>query len=368
MWCSIVAYIIAAATYSHTREAAITVKQLRISIVDTASTKVVDERTARLWLAAAVSDPIGRPAREIDTRAISRAISRHPEVRRATAWTDLEGTLNLRIEQRVPLMRVRSTSGHRFWYTTDDHILPDRGDISAYVPVVTGDVPFPFSLSTSGSYTALQQNLRRDFLARFIAIDSTRRAAATQLHQSRAELRAIKKGGPKRWWTLFKKLYKDEIEAFELQKEVRTAAKENEIKNLENRIALLDEQKRLTGEKEKFSYQSYYFLTKLANFVRFIERDDFLAASIVQINVVDGGGGGSHSESLHGGWHEPRVELIPRAGNHTVLFGELTGDTRDERSRLDKLRFFYLDGLWHAGWGEYRYIDIRYKDQVVCTK
>ena len=36
--------------------------------------------------------------------------------------------------------------------------------------------------------------------------------------------------------------------------------------------------------------------------------------------------------------------------------------------KFDKLLRFYRSGLSSIGWSEYRTIDIRYNDQVVCKK
>lgn len=61
---------------------------------------------------------------------------------------------------------------------------------------------------------------------------------------------------------------------------------------------------------------------------------------------------------------EEEFELIPRLGNHAVLFGDITG----MEEKFEKLFHFYKQGLSRAGWGEYRIVNVKYKDQVVCTK
>ena len=53
-----------------------------------------------------------------------------------------------------------------------------------------------------------------------------------------------------------------------------------------------------------------------------------------------------------------------RSGRFAVLFGRL----EDVERKFDKLLRFYRSGLSSIGWSEYRTIDIRYNDQVVCKK
>lgn len=57
-------------------------------------------------------------------------------------------------------------------------------------------------------------------------------------------------------------------------------------------------------------------------------------------------------------------ELIPRTGGHTVLLGNAT----NLEEKLSKLEIFYKEGLKKAGWDTYKVINVKYKDQVVCTK
>lgn len=99
---------------------------------------------------------------------------------------------------------------------------------------------------------------------------------------------------------------------------------------------------------EKKSSKNYIFLQNLINFVGFLNRDPFWNGQIVQINVLEGN----------------EVELVPRVGNGIILLGEL--DNYEEK--LDKLFRFYKRGLAYEGWNRYGYINIKFKDQVVCTK
>ena len=356
MWCAIVAYVVAVAHYGRGKRAAITVEALNISIVDT--TGIVTTEKVAAWLAENSIDPTGSSIDSVDVRSIERAIASHPEVHRASAWTDLNGSMTVRVEPRHPLMRVVTSNGYRFWFTDDRYIMRDEGDFAAHVPVVTGTIPFPFGTSTSGSYTQMQADTYNDFLERFTALEGERRELAAQLVSTRSEIRTVRISTPKRWWG---RSHKD---VFAHNKAARLAELDKQRAEIESSIAKIDGLKHELREKEKKSYQSHRFLSKLANFVEFIARDRFWGAQTVQINVVGRGGG----EAGSGGgrdWTEPQLEIVPRAGNHTILLGELDGT---ETRRLENLRLFYSKALWYEGWDEYRYINIKYGNQIVCTK
>jgi cell division protein FtsQ len=58
------------------------------------------------------------------------------------------------------------------------------------------------------------------------------------------------------------------------------------------------------------------------------------------------------------------LELIPRVGDHQVIIG----DPSDLDKKLHKLELFYEKGLNKTGWNEYKIINLKYTNQVVCTK
>ena len=58
------------------------------------------------------------------------------------------------------------------------------------------------------------------------------------------------------------------------------------------------------------------------------------------------------------------IEIIPRVGDHIVL----VGDAKNIDKKLNKLRLFYNKGLNKTGWNEYKTINLKYANQVVCSK
>jgi hypothetical protein len=98
--------------------------------------------------------------------------------------------------------------------------------------------------------------------------------------------------------------------------------------------------------------KSYEDFMKLLTFVESVENDDFWRSEVVQIAAHT-----TPSGALE-------VELTPRSGRFTILFGRL----EEVERKFGKLERFYRRGLPSIGWNEYRTIDIRYNDQVVCKK
>lgn len=81
----------------------------------------------------------------------------------------------------------------------------------------------------------------------------------------------------------------------------------------------------------------------------YIAADSVLAGLIHQINVTE----------------EQEIELYPSIGDHKIVFGEV----KDLKEKFEKLKLFYTEGLNKTdGWNKYSTINIKYKNQVVCTK
>lgn len=57
-------------------------------------------------------------------------------------------------------------------------------------------------------------------------------------------------------------------------------------------------------------------------------------------------------------------EMVPRVGPHIIILGPID----DYREKFEKLELFYKEGLNNIGWNQYVKINLKYKDQVVCTK
>jgi cell division protein FtsQ len=61
---------------------------------------------------------------------------------------------------------------------------------------------------------------------------------------------------------------------------------------------------------------------------------------------------------------QKEFELVPKKGNHVVQLGV----TDDLEQKLGKLLVFYNKGLNEIGWNKYHVINIKYKNQVICSK
>lgn len=98
--------------------------------------------------------------------------------------------------------------------------------------------------------------------------------------------------------------------------------------------------RKFNGEAEK--------LREIHDLAMYISRHEFWNSQIVQVYVDSKG----------------EFELVPRIGPHLIQLGTI----ENYEMKLNKLWIFYNEGLKVKGWNNYLNINLKYKDQIVCTK
>jgi len=91
-----------------------------------------------------------------------------------------------------------------------------------------------------------------------------------------------------------------------------------------------------------------FAITNLYKFALFLQSDDFWNDQIEQIYVNQNND----------------VELIPRVGEQVIMLGSF----ENFEEKLANLKLFYDQAVPKVGWDKYSIINLKYKDQIVCTK
>lgn len=89
-------------------------------------------------------------------------------------------------------------------------------------------------------------------------------------------------------------------------------------------------------------------VTDLYKFALFLQKNEFWNNQIEQIYV--------HSDN--------EIELIPRVGKLRIVLGTF----HNFEEKLNNLQLFYEQAIPKAGWEKYSIINLKYKNQIVCTK
>ena len=91
-----------------------------------------------------------------------------------------------------------------------------------------------------------------------------------------------------------------------------------------------------------------FAVSELYKFALFLQNDLFWNDQITQIYVRS----------------TKDIEIVPRVGSHRILLGSLD----EYEKKLKHLRLFYEQVIPKMGWDKYSVINLKYKNQIVCTK
>lgn len=86
----------------------------------------------------------------------------------------------------------------------------------------------------------------------------------------------------------------------------------------------------------------------LFQMAKYIYKNPFWRAQIMQIHIEE-------NEDL---------TLIPRVGYHQIVFGK----AENLEEKFSNLKLFYEKGISYKGWNSYSSINLKFKNQIVCTK
>ena len=328
------------------------VRSMAISIADSLRDEMlVSTDAVERWVASSKIPIVGVMMSELNLSGIEQAIRNNGFVDRASAYLTYNGELRIEVSQRRPLLRLR-VDGYDCYATEEGFVFPSPKMASVYVPVVTGSYRPPVPKNYVGNVKDYIESLKRESNERIAQMQLEKKPLFemrdTIAARDRAERkRRISKGIFETHDHFDERVAELRAEKTRNRRHLRYLDRENDKK-----IDAVTARQEAEYEKQKKLQKRYEDFLKLINFVKYIEEDSFWSAEIVQIIA---------SEMSSG---DIELELVPRTGRHTVLFGEIS---RVEE-KLDNLLTFYSKALNRIGWDEFRTISVKYQGQVVCTK
>ena len=215
--------------------------RIEVIMSDTVHNRFVTRTDIRTLLEETDIHLQGYPLTEINIRSLERTIEKDPYIGNAEVSKDISGRLEIRVEQRVPLVRILPDGRKGYYLDTEGRVLPLSDRFTPLIMLASGNIPYP----------------------------------------------------------------EDEDEP---------------------RGRLAD----------------------IFQFCSFLAEHEFWGNQVVQIYVNSQG----------------EYELIPRVGAHQILLGSMD----QWETKLRNLELLYSQGFSRYGWNTYETINLKYTNQVICTK
>ncbi len=351
LWAGCVAYIIFAALSVRAHRSELSINDLEIRIVDSsAMANLVTRSMVEGWIKESRIKIKGEKADSIAMEALEGYIKQNGFVKPVKCYTSYSGVLNVEIEQLSPVLRIL-LDGYNCYITSEGYVFSRPPSSSHYAPIITGKYTPLFRAGFNGDIHEVYKAQSEDITSE---IKRMERELLHPLYLQRVvireKLREVNKRYTSRGFGQSRKEFDKEVE--ELRERNSRERAELQRATYENDQAIkreLEKQK-LYGEREKKLAKKYKDFINLITFVNVVENDKFWSSEIVQIVA---------SESTTG---DLKLELIPRSGSHTIVFGTLD----DVEGKLERCRTFYKEVLPSQGWNKFKSINIEYKNQIVC--
>lgn len=354
LWSAVAAYVIYAGTAAGRLRAGKKVGRVEIEVVDSSSMGyLVSGRMVREWIAHSGIKTNGMAVDAVELAAIEALIAKNGFVERVDAYVTYGSVLHIDISQRRPLLRLL-TDGVDSYVTPEGYVFAAPRASSLYVPVVTGPYRPPFPASYTGDVRRHIDERLQEIERRIEQLEREKYPYYRREIENDRDIAALRRMRIKRRWWRLESSGEFDARVRELREKKARLRRDYRYRSrvIRERIEGIAAQQEAERRAQKKLEKSYEDFMKLLTFVETVEDDDFWRSEVVQITAKT-----TPSGALE-------VELTPRSGRFAVLFGRL----EDVERKFDKLLRFYRSGLSSIGWSEYRTIDIRYNDQVVCKK
>ncbi len=351
MWVVVAIYIIFASLSVRSHRSALTVNGVNIKIIDSSAVaNLVTRSMVERWVSESRVRTVNQAVDSLNLSALENYILANGFVDQVKCYTSYSGELHIEISQLCPVLRIL-LDGYNSYVTAEGHHFARPPASSRYTPIITGGYTPFFRPGYSGDIHEVYDAQKEDILAE---IKRMEKENIHPLYKRRVEIREQLRVVNSRYMNrrLFQSRKKFDIEVEKLRDSNSRERNQLQRAAYENEQAIEREQRKqkVYEDKQKKLEKKYQDFINLITFVNVVENDKFWSSEIVQIVA---------SESTNGGL---RLELIPRSGDHTIIFGQ----PYDIKERLDNAKMFYREVLSKEGWDKFKSINVEYKNQVVC--
>jgi cell division protein FtsQ len=240
-WIGIAAWFVLVMGFVSGQSEEVLCNRIDVIMSDTIHNRFVTRAEVRAMVESSEWQLQGYPMSPINTRSMEHQLEENQFIRNAEVSKDISGRLEIRVEQRVPLVRILPNGERGFYLDTEGKVLPLSDRFTPLIMLASGNIPYPETGDEPGGR-----------------------------------------------------------------------------------------------------------LAEIYRFCSYLAEHEFWGNQVVQIYVNNLG----------------EYELIPRVGAHQILLGSMDQWER----KLRNLELLYSQGLSIYGWNTYETINLKYTNQVICTK
>ena len=131
-------YIILALSFSTSKAYQKRCRSIKVEILDSNINMFVSAKDVNIILAKNELNVMGYPVKKINSLIIEKEIEKHPSIEIAHVYGNVKGSINVRIKQRTPIVRIMPDKGSGYYIDSKGKLMPLSSNYTARVIPVTG--------------------------------------------------------------------------------------------------------------------------------------------------------------------------------------------------------------------------------------
>jgi len=138
VWVGIAAWFVVILGFVSGEADEVLCNRLEVVLSDTVQNRFVTEPDIRALLQSGGMELQGYPLGDINTREMEEILEENAYIRDAEVSTDITGTLEVRITQRVPLVRIMPRNSRGFYLDTEGKVMPLSEQFTPHIMLLSG--------------------------------------------------------------------------------------------------------------------------------------------------------------------------------------------------------------------------------------
>lgn len=114
--------------------------KINVEIIDNNTNMFVSATDVNKILDKNELNVMGYPVKKINSLTIEKEIEKHPSIEIAHVYGNIKGSINVRITQRTPIVRIFPPNGRSYYIDFNGDLMPLSSNYTARVIPVTGNI------------------------------------------------------------------------------------------------------------------------------------------------------------------------------------------------------------------------------------
>lgn len=140
-WIGIAAWFVVMMGFVYAESGEVICNRIDVILQDTVDNRFVTRSEVRSLVESSGLEIRGYPLSQINTRSLEHLLEENPYIRNAEVCKDISGRLEVRVEQRVPLVRIMPSGSRGYYLDTEGQILPLSDYFTPMIMLASGNLP-----------------------------------------------------------------------------------------------------------------------------------------------------------------------------------------------------------------------------------